>query len=132
MNRVYPLREGSGECYALICFDARGCLEFRLREKNTVSDHEFGRGVVACTPQVDVTQSRLRMTASKKTLAPLVFGILKFSHASRPPMLPICAGVPCSSPRLRKFPAIPRAGRPRRPASFDAQEARGGFSVSFA
>jgi hypothetical protein len=29
MNRVYPLREGSGECSALEKLDARGLREFR-------------------------------------------------------------------------------------------------------
>jgi hypothetical protein len=29
MNRVYPLREGSGECNALVKLDARGLGEFR-------------------------------------------------------------------------------------------------------
>src|ERR1700676_3317147 len=102
MNRVYPLREGSGECYALVCFDARGSLEFRFREKNIVSDHEFGCDAVAWTLQTEVTQSRLRMTASEKPWAPLVFGILKFSNSSRPPMLPICACAP--SPQANSVP----------------------------
>src|SRR5262249_29889705 len=31
MNRVYPLREGSGECYALARFDAGPSPEFRRR-----------------------------------------------------------------------------------------------------
>jgi hypothetical protein len=29
MNRVYPLREGSGECYALVDLDAVQSCEFR-------------------------------------------------------------------------------------------------------
>jgi hypothetical protein len=34
MNRVYPLREGSGECDALVRFDAVAVPEFHLnREK---------------------------------------------------------------------------------------------------
>src|SRR6202050_3467696 len=93
--------------------------------KNIVTDHEFGTGSVACTLHMPAAQSRLRMTASVKTLAPLVFGILKSSYSSRPPMLPICACAPRphenSVPRSEKAKkcagGIGRLGHPEVPLS---------------
>jgi hypothetical protein len=37
MNRVYPLREGSGECRALKKLDVEGPSEFRLPDEKYLS-----------------------------------------------------------------------------------------------
>src|SRR6516165_4284807 len=105
MNRVYPLREGSGECDALDRFDAGRSGEFRhdrekicfqiisLLKRMSLPRHRLrlrlcrmgGRAARAGPPQ------KFRKTDSDATLAPLVFGTLKFSYSSRAPNMLMCA-----------------------------------------
>ncbi len=56
---------------------------------------------------------RFRKTASEKTRAPSVLGMLKRSYSSRPPILPICACAP--TPQAN---AVPRSEKARKGGRF--------------
>jgi hypothetical protein len=52
MNRVYPLREGSGECDALNRFDAGPLMRVPSPSiKNIFSNHKFAEEDVSSAPQ---------------------------------------------------------------------------------
>jgi hypothetical protein len=115
MNRVDPLREGSGECEALVRFDAGEKQEFRR------SSEKIAREIISLLKTLSLLrhslklrlysefrQKRFRKTERDATRAPLVFGILKFSYSSRAPTMLMCACAPMphanSEPLVERLP----------------------------
>src|SRR6516225_11169972 len=104
MNRVYPLREGSGECETLDGFDAGRPAEFRGRSEKISCQiislnktmyhlrHRLRRWLSRTASAARLRSAgsrpqRFRNTESDATLAPLVFGTLKFSYSRRAPIM---------------------------------------------
>jgi hypothetical protein len=55
MNRVYPLREGSGECIALVRFDAGEDQEFRR------SSEKITREIISLLKRLSLLRHNLKL-----------------------------------------------------------------------
>src|SRR6516164_1538184 len=120
MNRVDPLREGSGECEALDKVRRRPLMRVPSQSiKNIFSNHELAEDDVSFAPQTQPSAmpygssatgagpiQKFRNTESDATLAPLVFGTLKFSYSSRAPTMLMCACTPM--PHANSVPLVER------------------------